>query len=194
MAKLCSVKQYVLLWYHGIIFHELNNTLMTIWVIWPLILWLEFLRHVYHLCFVYVAKLEADVSIHVCLKSEFISLLMVAINFFLPRQDSTWIKVTIKEKCRVLAYVHTASDLVHLKKLKGWIQKTQLLSFRPTPYPACPTLTCINQSNICNINQSNICNSNQSNICNINQSKICISLLFKVHTKPDFWGQKKREL
>ena len=63
----------------------------------------------------YVAKLEADVSIHVCLKSEFISLLMVAINFFLPRQDSTW----IKEKCRVLAYVHTASDLVHLKKLKG---------------------------------------------------------------------------
>ena len=171
---------------------------MTIWVIWPHILWLEFLRHVYHLCFVYVAKLEADVSIHVCLKSEFISLLMVAINFFLPRQDSTWIKVTIKEKCRVLAYVHTASDLVHLKKLKGWIQKTQPLSFRPTPYPLpphpCPTLICINQSNICNINQSNICNSNQSNICNINQSKICISLLFKVHTKPDFWGQKKREL
>ena len=67
----------------------------------------------------YVAKLEADVSIHVCLKSEFISLLMVAINFFLPRQDSISIKVTIKEKCRVLAYVHTASDLVHLKKLKG---------------------------------------------------------------------------
>ena len=57
---------------------------------------------------------------------------------FLPRQDSTWIKVTIKEKYRVLFYVHTASDLMHLKELKGWIQKTQLLSFRPTPYPPAP--------------------------------------------------------
>ena len=118
MAKLCSVKQYVLLWYHGIIFHELNNTSMTIWVIWPLILRFEFSRHVYHLCFVYVAsKLEADVSIHFPLQPEFISLLMVAINF-LPRQDSTWIKVSIKEKCRVVFYDQTSSDLIHLKRLK----------------------------------------------------------------------------
>ena len=124
MAKLCSVKQYVLLWYHGIIFHELNNTSMTIWVIWPLILRFEFSRHVYHLCFVYVAsKLEADVSIHFSLQPEFISLLMVAINS-LPRQDSTWIKVTIKEKCRVVFYDQTSSDLIHLKRLKRMNTKT----------------------------------------------------------------------
>ena len=124
MAKLCSVKQYVLLWYHGIIFHELNNTSMTIWVIWPLILRFEFSRHVYHLCFVYVAsKLEADVSIHFSLQPEFISLLMVAINS-LPRQDSTWIKVSIKEKCRVLFYDQTSSDLIHLKRLKRMNTKT----------------------------------------------------------------------
>ena len=124
MAKLCSVKQYVLLWYHGIIFHELNNTSMTIWVIWPLILRFEFSRHVYHLCFVYVAsKLEADVSIHFSLQPEFISLLMVAINS-LPRQDSTWIKVSIKEKCRVVFYGQTSSDLIHLKRLKRMNTKT----------------------------------------------------------------------
>ena len=34
---------------------------------------------------------------------------MVAINS-LPRQDSTWIKVSIKEKCRVLFYDQTSSD------------------------------------------------------------------------------------
>ena len=124
MAKLCSVKQYVLLWYHGIIFHELNNTSMTIWVIWPLILRFEFSRHVYHLCFVYVAsKLEADVSIHFSLQPEFISLLMVAINS-LPRQESTWIKVTIKKKCRVVFYDQTSSDLIHLKRLKRMNTKT----------------------------------------------------------------------
>ena len=124
VAKLCSVKQYVLLWYHGIIFHELNNTSMTIWVIWPLILRFEFSRHVYHLCFVYVAsKLEADVSIHFSLQPEYISLLMVAINS-LPPQDSTWIKVTIKEKCRVFFYDQTSSDLIHLKRLKRMNTKT----------------------------------------------------------------------
>ena len=124
MAKLCSVKQYVLLWYHDIIFHELNNTSMTIWVIWPLILRFEFSRHVYHLCFVYVAsKLEADVSIHFSLQPEFISLLMVAINS-LPRQESTWIKVTIKKKCRVVFYDQTSSDLIHLKRLKRMNTKT----------------------------------------------------------------------
>ena len=91
---------------------------------WPLILRFEFSRHVYHLCFVYVAsKLEADVSIHFSLQPEFISLLMVAINS-LPRQDSTWIKVTIKEKCRVVFYDQTSSDLIHLKRLKRMNTKT----------------------------------------------------------------------
>ena len=135
MAKLCSVKQYVLLWYHGIIFHELNNTSMTIWVIWPLILRFEFSRHVYHLCFVYVAsKLEADVSIHFSLQPEFISLLMVAINS-LPRQDSTWIKVTINEKCRVVFYDQTSSDLIHLKRLKRMNTKT---APPPPTHTSCP--------------------------------------------------------
>ena len=144
MAKLCSVKQYVLLWYHGIIFHELNNTSMTIWVIWPLILRFEFSRHVYHLCFVYVAsKLEADVSIHFSLQPEFISLLMVAINS-LPCQDSTWIKVSIKEKCRVVFYDQTSSDLIHLKRLKRMNTKTA------PPHTHTQTHTiCINQYNIC---------------------------------------------
>ena len=91
---------------------------------WPLILRFEFSRHVYHLCFVYVeSKLEADVSIHFSLQPEFISLLMVAINS-LPRQDSTWIKVTIKEKCRVVFYDQTSSDLIHLKRLKRMNTKT----------------------------------------------------------------------
>ena len=72
----------------------------------------------------YVAsKLEADVSIHFSLQPEFISLLMVAINS-LPRQDSTWIKVTIKEKCRVVFYDQTSSDLIHLKRLKRMNTKT----------------------------------------------------------------------
>ena len=84
----------------------------------------EFSRHVYHLCFVYVAsKLEADVSIHFSLQPEFISLLMVAINS-LPRQESTWIKVTIKKKCRVVFYDQTSSDLIHLKRLKRMNTKT----------------------------------------------------------------------
>ena len=84
----------------------------------------EFSRHVYHLCFVYVAsKLEADVSIHFSLQPEFISLLMVAINS-LPRQESTWIKVTIKKKCRVVFYDQTSSDLIHLKRLKRMNAKT----------------------------------------------------------------------
>ena len=91
---------------------------------WPLILRFEFSRHVYHLCFVYVAsKLEADVSIHFSLQPEFISLLMVAINS-LPRQESTWIKVTIKKKCRVVFYDQTSSDLIHLKRLKRMNTKT----------------------------------------------------------------------
>ena len=84
----------------------------------------EFSRHVYHLCFVYVAsKLEADVSIHFSLQPEFISLLMVAINS-LPRQESTWIKVTIKKKCRVVFYDQTSYDLIHLKRLKRMNTKT----------------------------------------------------------------------
>ena len=72
----------------------------------------------------YVAsKLEADVSIHFSLQPEFISLLMIAINS-LPRQDSTWIKVSIKEKCRVVFYDQTSSDLIHLKRLKRMNTKT----------------------------------------------------------------------
>ena len=65
---------------------------------------------------------------------------MVAINS-LPPQDSTWIKVTIKEKCRVFFYDQTSSDLIHLKRLKRMNTKT-----------APPTHThaiCINQYNIC---------------------------------------------
>ena len=85
------------------------------------------------------SKLEADVSIHFSLQPEFISLLMVAINS-LPRQDSTWIKVTIKEKCRVVFYDQTSSDLIHLKRLKRMNTKTA-----PPPTHT----ICINQYNIC---------------------------------------------
>ena len=48
---------------------------------------------------------------------------MVAINS-LPCQDSTWIKVSIKEKCRVVFYDQTSSDLIHLKRLKRMNTKT----------------------------------------------------------------------
>ena len=48
---------------------------------------------------------------------------MVAINS-LPRQESTWIKVTIKKKCRVVFYDQTSSDLIHLKRLKRMNTKT----------------------------------------------------------------------
>ena len=65
---------------------------------------------------------------------------MIAINS-LPRQDSTWIKVSIKEKCRVVFYDQTSSDLIHLKRLKRMNTKT-------APPPHTHTI-CINQYNIC---------------------------------------------
>ena len=69
---------------------------------------------------------------------------MVAINS-LPRQDSTWIKVTINQSInRVVFHDQTSSDLIHLKRLKRMNTKTA----SPPPHTHTHTI-CINKYNIC---------------------------------------------